>query len=73
VRRIRLTKGDRLCSVRNRFEESVELAVNERDADYWQNNIKWVRGDRLWILYVRKRRYADGLVEIKYGGFVTVF
>jgi hypothetical protein len=26
----------------------------------------------LWILYVQKRRYADGLVERKYGGFVSV-
>jgi hypothetical protein len=31
-----------------------------------------VRGDRLWILYVQKRRYSDGLVERKYGGFVSV-
>jgi hypothetical protein len=47
----------------------VELAVNER---VWHDNISKVRGDRLWILYVQKRRYADGLVERKYGGFVSV-
>jgi hypothetical protein len=29
------------------FDESLELAVNRE------------RGDRLWILYVQKRRYAD--------------
>jgi hypothetical protein len=34
VRRIRVTKGDRLCSNRNWFDESVELAVNERDVAY---------------------------------------
>jgi hypothetical protein len=34
VRRIKVTKGDRLCSVRNWFDESVELAVNESDAAY---------------------------------------
>jgi hypothetical protein len=36
------------------------------------DNINRVRGDRLWLLYVQKRRYADGLVKRKYGGFVTV-
>jgi hypothetical protein len=34
VRRIKVTVGDRLCSVRNWFDESVELANNERDAAY---------------------------------------
>jgi hypothetical protein len=74
VRRIRVTEEDRLCSVRNWFDEDVELAVNARDAAYkvWYDNINRVRGDRLWILYVQKRRYADGLVERKYGGFVSV-
>jgi hypothetical protein len=38
----------------------------------WHDNIDRVRGDRLWILYVQKRRYIDGLVERKYGGFVSV-
>jgi hypothetical protein len=44
------------------FDESVELAVNERDAAYkvWHDNINRVRRDRLWILYVQKRRYASG-------------
>jgi hypothetical protein len=58
VRRIRVTEGDRLCSVCNWFDGSVELAVNERDAAYkvWHDNINRVRGDRLWILYVQKRR-----------------
>jgi hypothetical protein len=52
----------------------VELSINEMNAAYkvWHDNIKRVRKDRLWILYVRKRRYADGLVERKYGGFVSV-
>jgi hypothetical protein len=65
VRRIRVTEEDRVCSVCNWFDESVELAVNERDAAYkvWHDNINRVREDRLWILYVQKRRYADGLVE----------
>jgi hypothetical protein len=26
----------------------------------------------IWILYVQRRSYADGLVERKYGGFVSV-
>jgi hypothetical protein len=34
MRRIRVTEGDILCSVRNWFDEIVELAVNERDAAY---------------------------------------
>jgi hypothetical protein len=34
VHRIRVTEGDRLCNVRNMFDESVELAVNERYAAY---------------------------------------
>jgi hypothetical protein len=53
----------------------VELAMNERDAVYkvWHDNIRRGRGDRLWILYVQKRRYADGLVEREYGGFVSVY
>jgi hypothetical protein len=74
VYRIKVTKGDRLCSVRNWFDENVEVAVNERDAanKVWHDNINRVRGDRLWILYVQKRRYAEGLVERKYGGFVSV-
>jgi hypothetical protein len=51
----------------------VELAVNERDAAYkvWHDNINKVR-DRLWSLNTRKRRYADGLVEREYGGYVSV-
>jgi hypothetical protein len=74
VRRIKVTEGHRLCSVRNWFDESVKLAINERDAAYrvWHDNINRVRGDNLWILCVRKRRYADGLVERAYGGFVSV-
>jgi hypothetical protein len=74
VRWIKFTKGDRLGSVRNWFDESLELAINERDATYkvWHYNMNRVKGGRLWILYVRKRRYADGLVERKYGGFVSV-
>jgi hypothetical protein len=48
VLRIRVSKGDRLCRVRNWFDGSVELAVNERDAAYkvWHDNINRVRGDR---------------------------
>jgi hypothetical protein len=74
VRRIRLTERDRLCSVRNWFDGSVELAVNEKDAAYkvWHDNMIRVRGDRLWILYVQKRRYADDLVERKYVRFVSL-
>jgi hypothetical protein len=34
----------------------------------WHDNINRVREDRLWILYVWKRRYADGL----YGSSVSV-
>jgi hypothetical protein len=67
VCQITVIEGDRLCSVRNWFDESVEPAINEKDAAYkvWQDNIYRERGDRLWILYVRKRKYADGLVERK--------
>jgi hypothetical protein len=63
-----------ICSVRNWFDESVELAVNEMDPAYkvWHDNINRVRRDRLWILYVQKRRYANGLVKRKYGVFVSV-
>jgi hypothetical protein len=52
----------------------VELAVNERDAAYkvWHDNINRVRGARLYFLYVQKRRFADSLVERKYGSFVSV-
>jgi hypothetical protein len=52
----------------------VEIAVNEREAAYkvWHDYIDKVRRDRLWNLYVEKRRYADGLVERKYGSFVSV-
>jgi hypothetical protein len=68
VRRIKVTERDGLCSVRNWF------AVNERDAAYmvWDDNINRVKRDRLWILHVEKRRYADGLIERKYVGFVSV-
>jgi hypothetical protein len=74
VRRIRVTEGDRLSSVRNFFDESMELAINERDAanKVWHDNINRVRGERLWIFYFQKRRYADGLGERNYDGFVTV-
>jgi hypothetical protein len=49
VRRIRVSEGDRLCSVCNWFDRSVELAVNERDAAYkvWHDNIKRASRDRL--------------------------
>jgi hypothetical protein len=52
----------------------VKLAINDKDAAYkvWHENTNKVRGDRLWILYLWKRRYADGLVERKYGGFASV-
>jgi hypothetical protein len=65
---------NRLCSVRNWFDESVELAFNERDTVHkaWKYNINKVRGVRLWIVYVRKRRYAFGLVKRKYGGDASV-
>jgi hypothetical protein len=52
VGRIKITEGDRLCSVRNWFDESVKLEINERDAA-WHENINRVRGDMLWILYVQ--------------------
>jgi hypothetical protein len=67
----RFVFSETLCSVRNWFDGSVELAVNGRDAAYkiWHDNIKRVRSDRL---YVQKRIYADGLVERKDGGFVSV-
>jgi hypothetical protein len=63
VRRIRVTEGDKFCSVSSWFNESVELAVNARDAAYkvWHDTINRVRKDRLWIL-----------VERKYGGFESV-
>jgi hypothetical protein len=72
-RQIKVIEG--LCSVRTWFDESVELAINEKDAAYkvWQDNIYRERGERLWVLYVWKRRYADGLVERNYGGFVSVY
>jgi hypothetical protein len=56
------------------IDESVELGINERDAacKVWHDISNRVRGNRLWILYVRKRRYADGLIERMYGGFVSV-
>jgi hypothetical protein len=31
-----------------------------------------VRGDRLWVDYIVKRRHADALVERKYSEFVSV-
>jgi hypothetical protein len=31
-----------------------------------------VRGDRLWVDYIAKRRHADALVERKYSEFVSV-
>jgi hypothetical protein len=70
----RLKVKDRLCSVCKWFYESVKLAINDKDAAYkvWHENTNKVRGDRLWILYLWKRRYADGLVERKYGGFASV-
>jgi hypothetical protein len=59
VRRIKVTKGDRLCilcrlCVRNWFDESLELAINKRDAGHkvWHDNINRIRGEKLWILYV---------------------
>jgi hypothetical protein len=39
-----------------------------REMLLWHDNINRVREDRLWILYVRKCRYADGL----YGSSVSV-
>jgi hypothetical protein len=74
VRRIKVIEGDNLCSVRNWFNEIVELVINERDAvnKVWHDYINRVRGDTLWILYVWKLRYADGFVERKYVGVVSV-
>jgi hypothetical protein len=74
VRRIKVTKGNSLCSVHNWFDESVEHAVNERDAAYniGHDNINRVKEDKLWILYDQKRRIADGVVERKYGSFLSV-
>jgi hypothetical protein len=60
VRRIKVTKGDRLCilcrlCVRNWLDESVELIINKRNVAHkvWHDNINRIRGD-------------------KYGGFVSV-
>jgi hypothetical protein len=48
MRRINVTEGDRLSSVRNWVYENVELAINERDAAYkvWHDNISRVRQRR---------------------------
>jgi hypothetical protein len=51
VHRIRVTERDRLCSVRNWFDESVKLAVKERDPAYkvCHDNINRVKGDRFFL------------------------
>jgi hypothetical protein len=33
VRQIRVTEGDKICSFRNWFDVTVELAINEKDAE----------------------------------------
>jgi hypothetical protein len=49
VRWIKVTKGDKLGSVRNWFDKSLEPAINEGDAAYkvWHDNMNRVRGGRL--------------------------
>jgi hypothetical protein len=63
-----------MCEVRNWLDDRVELAIRERNDSYdvWSNNMNRVRGDRLWVDYIAKRRHADALVERKYPQFVSI-
>jgi hypothetical protein len=50
----------------------LSFAIRERNDSYnvWSSNMNRVRGDRLWVDYIAKRRHADALVERKYSEFV---
>jgi hypothetical protein len=73
-RLVRDKAGDDMCGVRNWLDDRIELAIRERDDSYdvWSNNVNRVRGDRLWVDYISKRRHADALVEKKYSQFVSI-
>jgi hypothetical protein len=60
-RLVRVRVGDDICGVRNWLDDRVEVAIRERNDSYdvWSNNVNRVRGDRLWVDYIAKRRHAD--------------
>jgi hypothetical protein len=68
--KVRVKSGDDKSGVRNWLDDRVELAIRERNDSYdvWSR----VRGDRLRVDYIAKRRHADALVERKYSEFVSV-
>jgi hypothetical protein len=63
-----------MCGVPSWLDDRVELAIRERNElyDVWRSNVYRVRGDRLWVHYIAKRRHADALVERRYSEFVSV-
>jgi hypothetical protein len=54
VHRIKVTEGDRLCSTRNWFDESVELAINERNVAYkdWHVNCQYYQGKERQVMHL---------------------
>jgi hypothetical protein len=72
-RLVRVKAGDDMCGVRNWLDDRVGLAITERNDSYdVSSNVNRVRGDRLWVDYIAKRRHADALVKRKYTEFVSV-
>jgi hypothetical protein len=50
----------------------LSLRSGKRMIHVWSNNMNRVRGDRLWVDYIAKRRHADALVERKNSQFVSI-
>jgi hypothetical protein len=73
-RLVRIKAEDDMCGVLNWLDDRVGIAIRERDDLYgvWSNNVNRVRGDRLWVDYISKRRQADALLESKYSQFVSI-
>jgi hypothetical protein len=73
-RLVRIKAEDDMCEVLNWLDDRVGIAIRERDDLYgvWSNNVNRVRGDRLWVDYISKRRQADALLERKYSQFVSI-
>jgi hypothetical protein len=62
-----------MSGVCNWLDDCVEVATRERNDSYdvWSSNVNKVRGYRLWVNFIAKRRHADTLVERKYSEFVS--
>jgi hypothetical protein len=66
MRMVKVRNTDDMSGIRNWLDENVERAIKESDESYnmLHDNVNRVRGYRLWLGYVEKRRLAENCTII---------